>query len=261
MTINLPSRSFRTMTTLLLGLAIVLAGASVHAQGRQEKKDPLLPKEAIELIKVYEVDLEAESPPRVIIPKSELREFIKEHQEDDEELRGKSNQEDFLRADGHEQLAKLFEHRAREYYKHVRVRSQIESLREWGNIHRRYVLGYFQPTFGAGSIPELFIFPQGRESDRIEITNFYILTQAQIDGKPLTDRNVPEDSLLIQWGLPRESAKFPAPEIDGWEARFQDEKDRRFIEKVDWIKSLIAENQGSNYGISYQPPQHKEKRN
>lgn len=257
-----PSRLIRPALTLMLGLAFVLAPVSADAQDRREKEDPLLPKEAIELIKVYEVDLESDPPPRVVIPRDELREFLKKFQGDDDELRGKSNQDAFLRASGHLQLGKFFQHKARDYYKHVRVRSKIESLREWSNIHRRYILGYFQPTFATGAVPELYLFPRGRDTERIEMTNFYILTQVLIDGKPIIDRNVPEESLLVQWGLPREAAKFPAPEdIEGWEPKFKDEEDERFVEKVDWIKSLISANQGSAYGIQYKMPKHKKPSN
>jgi len=94
------------------------------------------------------------------------------------------------------------------------------------------------------------------------MTNFYILTQTAIEGKPIIDRNVPEDSLLVQWGLPRESAKFAAPDdLKGWEPKFKSMDDERFIALVDWIKSLIAANQGSNYGIDYKTPQHEKPRN
>ena len=254
------SRLFRSALTLILGLSLMMASLSVGAQPR-EKKDPYLTDDDIELIKVYEVDLEAKDPPRITIPRDELRNFLKEFQEDDRIPRGKREQEKWLRLDGHKQLPLLFQLRARDYYKHVRVRSQIESLRAWGTIHRRYVLGYFQPTFGSGKIPSLFLFPQGRDSEKIEMTNFYILTQVTIDGKPLIDRNVPEESLLLQWGLPREEAKFPAPEIEGWQPEFKDTKDKQFVEMANWVKSLISANQGSSLGIEYKIPQHPKPRN
>lgn len=262
MTFAQPSRLIQSTLTLALGLALVLATVSAQAQDRSDKEDPLLSQDDIELMKVYEVDLESDPPPRVIIPRDELRKFLKEYQEDDRIPRGKQAQDKWLRLDGHKQLDKLFTLKARDYYKHVRVRSQIESFRDWGNIHRRYILGYFQPTFGAGAIPELNLFPRGRDADRIEMTNLYILTQVEIDGKPIIDRNIPEESLLVQWGLPRAAAKFPAPDdIEGWEPKFKDMKDERFVEKVDWIKSLISANQGSDYGIEYKMPQRKKPRN
>lgn len=247
----------RTAAIHSLILMMGLVSAAAQAQGRDNKLPPLLTDEDIELIKVYEVDLKSDPPPRIVIPRDELREFVKEYQPEDQELRGKANQEKFLRSKGHIQLGKLFEHKARDYYKHVRVRSQIESLRNWGNIHRRYIHGFFQPTFATGAVPELYLFPRGRETDKIEMTNFYILTQVTVGGKPIIDRNQPEESLLVQWGLPRDAAKFPAPEADGWEPKFKSVQDERFVEHVDWIKSLIAANQDSTLGIQYKVPRHK----
>lgn len=257
------TRVIRPALSLMIGLSLVLSAASVSAQNRSEQKDPLLSQEDIELIKVYEVDLEADPPPRVTIPKDELRNFLKEFQDSDRIPRGKTQQRKWLESDGHKQLALLFQLRARNYYKHVRVRSKIESLHDFGNVHRRYIIEYFQPTFGAGQVPDLFLFPRtrGLDGDRMEMTNFYILTQTSVDGKLIIDRNEPEDSLLVQWGLPRESAKFPAPEdLEGWKAKFKDTNDERFKELVSWIESLISANQGSTYGVEYKIPQHPKPR-
>lgn len=257
------SRLTRSFVVVLAGLCLLLSTMATTAQNRLDKKDDrLLSESDIALIQVYEVDLRSDPPPRVVIPKNQLRDFLKEFQEDDRIPRGKQNQERWLRSSGHEQLGLIFQLKARSYYEHVRIRSQIQSLRDWGNIHRRYILGYFQPNFGSGAVEGLYLFPRGRQADRIEMTNFYILTQVKIDGKPIIDRNVPEESLLVQWGLPRESAKFPAPEdVENWEPKFKSTEDERFVEHVDWIKSLLADNQGSNYGINYKMPKHKKTSN
>lgn len=257
------SHLIRSSVMVLAGLCLLLGTMSATAQNRPDKKDDqLLSAEDLALIQVYEVDLQADPPPRVIIARDKLRDFLKEFQQDDRVPRGKQNQERWLRSDGHEQLELLFQLKARSYYEHVRIRSKVQSLSDWGNIHRRYVLGYFQPNFGDGDVKGLYLFPRGRDADRIEMTNFYILTQVAIDGKPIIDRNIPEESLLVQWGLPRDSAKFPAPDdIKGWEPKFKSVDDERFVEHVDWIKSLIAANQGSNYGINYKMPKHKKSNN
>ncbi|MFK7789843.1 MAG: hypothetical protein AB8C95_10180 [Phycisphaeraceae bacterium] len=260
MTHVIPSRLTRSFVLMLVGLSVLLSTSTAEAQQR-EKKDPLLTEEDIALIEVYEVDLKSDPPPRIVIPRDKLRDFLKEFQADDRVPRGKRPQENWLRKDGHEQLELMFKLKARDYYKHVRVRSQNESLREWSNIHRRYILGYFQPTFGTGAVEGLYLFPRGRDAERIEMTNYYMLTQTVIDGVPRIDRNVPEESLLVQWGLPRESAKFPAPEgIEGWEPKFKDMKDDRFIEHVKWIKSLEPANQGSSMGVEFTMPKHEKKK-
>ena len=230
------------------------------ARQERDRTPPMLSDEDMNLIEVYEVHLDTEPPPRIDIPKEALRKFLEDFKEDDRVPRGKTEEEEFLRADGKDQLALMFKVRARDFYKDVKVRSQIESLREWGSIHRQYVLGFFQPNFGSGQVKGLYLFGQGRDRHRIEMTNFYILTQVQIDGKPLIDRFNPAESLLLQWGLPREEAKFPAPDVKGWRPQFRNTEDKRFEEMVKWVESLIRENQGSEYGIKYQIPGQRRER-
>lgn len=241
----------------LMLFAALSAGVAL-AQDR-DRQPAMLTDEDINLIEVYEVHLDAEKPPKIKIEDKALREFLKEYQNNDKVPRGKEKQRDWLRGEGKDQLALMFAVQARDYYKHARVTSPIESLRAWRGLHDGYVLKYFQDHFGTGKVKGLYLFPRGQDSKRIEMTNFYILTQTQINGRWLIDRFNPADSLLLQWGLPREDAKFPAPEIDGWRPYFRDAEDRRFEELVEWIKSLIAENQRSDYGINYKlPGQEKE---
>lgn len=263
-----PLMKFTSLYACLLA-ATLLAGAPAFAspvapdtapQARQSQDDKpkLLTDDDIELLKVYEVDLNPTSgkPPRITIPGSALKQFLKEYREDDRIPRGK-DQKAFLKSDGHKQLALLFELRARNYYKHVRVRTPIESLREWDSLHSQYIQGYFQPHFGAGKVPGVYLIPKGRDEKRIAMTNFYILTQTRLGGTPMIDRDTPEDSLLLQWGLPREDgiAKFAAPDVEGWKPYFKDKEDARFKEMVQWIESLVRENQGSTYGIKYDRPE------
>ena len=87
------------------------------------------------------------------------------------------------------------------------------------------------------------------------MTNFYLLTQTKVGGIPMIDRNNPEESLLLQWGLPREEAKFGAPEdIKNWRPYFKDPKDERYTKMLSWIKSLIRANQDSTYDLTYKLP-------
>ncbi|MGB0767944.1 MAG: hypothetical protein ACPGYV_09565 [Phycisphaeraceae bacterium] len=260
MTANLTTRWARRCVLAIATLGLVTAASFAEAQNR-ERQPPMLNDDQVELIKVYEVDLDTRPAPRITIPNDKLRDFLSDYQSDDRVPRGRKEQSDWLRADGHEQLRLMFQLKAREYYQHVRIKSQIDSLRAWSTIHRRYILGYFQPTFGKGQVPGLYLFPRDRDGERVELTNFYILTQTTLDGAAMIDRNAPQESLLLQWALPRESAKFPAPDVPGWEPKFKDTDDERFAEHVDWIKSLFQANQGSDYGIEYTLPGKKAEQN
>lgn len=240
-------------TTLVAVAAPGPANTAPQARQAGEKQPAMLNDEQINLIKVYEVKLDEKDKkyaPRITIPAKALREFLDAYKTDDRIPRGKDGERAFMQADGAEQLQLMFDLRARDFYKHATVRNRIRSLDTWGSVHERYVLRYFQAHFGNGDVPGLYLFPKGRDGERIKMTNFYILTQTTIDGVPLLDRNKPEESLLLQWGLPREEAKYAAPEIAKWRPYFRDTEDKRFTDIADWIRMLYASNQGSSYGIN-----------
>ena len=68
----------------------------------------------------------------------------------------------------------------------------------------------------------------------------------------MIDRAMPQRSLLLQWGLPRDAAIHPAPEIEGWRPRFTGPDDETFLKYVDWITQLYEPL--PNYGVTYQWP-------
>ena len=86
------------------------------------------------------------------------------------------------------------------------------------------------------------------------MTNFYILTQTKIDGRRMIDRDTPEDSLLLQWGLPKADAKFAAPDSERWQPYFRGTDDDRYKDMLKWIELLIRANQDTTYDIKYELP-------
>jgi len=244
---------------LYLILAVTFAACApltAQAQRRDARDDKpeLLTDEQIDLIRVYEVDLKAEQDPRIRIPNDTLDDFLSKYQSDDRVPRGDSEQRAFKRADGRVQLRLMFDLQAREFYKDVRIGGRIPAFSEWSTQHRRYVMPYFYRHFGEGQVEGLKLVPRGPDGKRIEMTNFYLLTQTKINGRRLIDRSNPDESLLLQWGLPRDEAKFPAPDIDGWRPYFKDANDRRFVELVDWVKMLYLSNQDKNYDVEFTLP-------
>ena len=76
----------------------------------------------------------------------------------------------------------------------------------------------------------------GVTADQIDCTNFYTMSMyAGKDGKML-DRDNPESSLLLQYGLPKASAStpHPGPELH----RFSSTTDARYRSMYTWIKAL-----------------------
>ncbi|MEM9416386.1 MAG: hypothetical protein AAGA29_13060 [Planctomycetota bacterium] len=261
---------------LLVGSGMLLAAAPVSdlapvaRQGDDEDEEEvaLLSEEDINLIQVYEIDMDTE--PRVQIDRDVLQEFLDDpaYAGRDGMPTGRDGHRDFLRWEGWQQLELFFSMRAREYYGSVRVREEPETMRAWQRLNSRYISQYFMRTFankplGPGvelryqgrPISQIPLLGPGRNADAIAYTNFYILTQMTANGIPFIDRDHPEESILVQWGLPREDAKFRAPNIDGWRARFRgmEDEDPRREELIAWVSSLVAVNQDSQYGVEFTP--------
>ena len=65
---------------------------------------------------------------------------------------------------------------------------------------------------GANAGGRLRLFNAQLDDPRILYTNFYILHALSENGLKMLDRANKEDSLLLQYGLPRDIAKAPHPE-------------------------------------------------
>jgi len=56
----------------------------------------------------------------------------------------------------------------------------------------------------------------------------------------MIDRNRPEDSLLIQYGLPYDAADAPHPEVPGFKPLFRTRNDARYRQFVRWVADVLA---------------------
>ncbi len=93
--------------------------------------------------------------------------------------------------------------------------------------------------------------------DAAVYTNFYILTRASATvaetRRKMIDRTYPQNSLLAQFGLPRERADFRHPEVQGLTPVFKSMDDPRYRIVVEWLRnSLVAVD--PNYHIDYIVP-------
>jgi hypothetical protein len=212
-----------------------------------------LDNEQVNLIKVYEVDLDDE--PRVQVAPAAAAQLIRDYAGQGVIPDRPDAERQFRRLEGHQQLAVIFEVRARELYPQVRILDEPEPLQFWRTtISPQYIARYFRPTFGDGDLP-LFLFTGRPTDENLAYTNLYILERYRHDGLPMIDRDRPERSLLVQWGLPREDAAYPAPDIEGWRPFFRGEDDPRYQQYLQWIDALYG-NQTPDYGIDYALPVH-----
>lgn len=213
-------------------------------------QEQLLTQEQINLIRVYEADLE--SQPRVTVPPETIDKLFENYASDDRLVKDKRA---FRKLPGHEQLNVLFDLQARELYGEVVIRQDAPAIKAFrSQLHQRYVLNYCAATgcHGDKSPGGLFLFRIQPNSDATVYTNFYILNRMQNAQGAMIDRDAPRRSLLLQYGLKREAAATPHPDVPGWRQQFVNEKDNRFTVYAEVLDQLWKP--APEYGISYRPP-------
>jgi hypothetical protein len=219
-------------------------------RSRDPRLDRYLSDEQINLIRVYEINLGEQ--PRVAIPGPVMDEAFARFADQPGVPRGRRAQGEFKRRPGYEQLALLFDLRAREFYPQVQVRQEPAALTGYRrSANANYVARYFAPLFGQGAIEGLTLLSDRPDLEEEAYTNFYSLSTFTYDGLPMIDRLNPELSLLLQWGLEREAARHPAPEIEGWRPQYRSTQDPEFLQQVEWIERLYDDL--PDYGFRFEP--------
>lgn len=217
--------------------------AETSADGTVINGVKLLTPEEVNTIRVWELpeDFDKTRPPlRISVPREVMEDAMRKYASSPLVPKGTAKQNEMLRKPGYEQLAFLFALRAREYYPQVMVRQDPPTMQTFRQqVNPQYVSTYFARYFGNGQIPGLRLVDQRPNGEAEAYTNFFILQNFQYNNRAMIDRLDPEKSLLLQWGLPRNVADFPAPEgIEGWQPRFNNTDDPNYKIYRKWIDDL-----------------------
>lgn len=243
-----------------VGLVMALVAALVSASFAQERDEPveLLSPEQINVIKVWELPVDLQNARVTVrIPRQVMQEVFDQYRDAPQVPKGRAEQQAFLRRPMLEQLDLLFDlapqnPSVRAYYKDIHVNGEPASMIEFRRqVYGNYVQRYFRRHFGDGQVPGVRLVNAPAKALPEMYTNFYILSMVQIDGIPMIDRRNVRDSLLLQWGLPRESAKYPAPEVEGWRAHFRGLNDDNF-ERIAAVLEQLYD--APNYDLDYPLP-------
>ncbi len=214
----------------------------------------LLDDRQIDLIRLWELpaDLE-EAKPRVLVRRVTIEQLFEQFADERPIVELEQNERAYYlaRAPGYERLELIFavgavNTKARSLYSQIDVQMDPAVIVEFRqHIHNRYLAGYFWHTYGRDRVEGLNLVRP--VNDRAVVyTNFYNLTQYRNGDLPMIDRETPERSLLLQWGLPRDLAMYPGPDVTGWEPFFTGIDDPNFRQYRDWIESLCK---NADYGI------------
>ena len=199
--------------------------ASVTTNAKAETPITRLTPEQINVIRIYEYDSQARPPLRVQVPGEVFDALFSNYREDPAViaiLRQTNGPNLFRSKSGNEVLEFLFQRKARELYDKVRVLDDPPALRTFRTqIHQSYVLNYCATDRCHGgnnaASRSYYLFRNNPWEDATAYTNFYLLHAYEKDTMRMIDRSRPDDSLLIQYGLPRQEAKVPHPNTGGWQ--------------------------------------------
>lgn len=221
-----------------------------QATGRAVMPSKMLDDRQINLIKVWEIDLDGR--PNVTVPRNVRQEILDTFKNEEAVPKGRAAQRQFMAAPGYQVLDLLFAIRARSFYDKAIVNEDPPALRTFRtNVHQRYVLNYCGTVqcHGGPDAGSLFLFRAAPNSEQTVYTNFYILNAS--GGGRLIKRSNPKESLLLEYGLPRDAARFPHPEVQGWRPNFRGVDDPAYQAVLNWIGTLF---ESADYGIDYQVP-------
>lgn len=212
----------------------------------------ILTPEQISLVRLWEQPHDMRlSRPQVRIDRDVMEEVFQAFEGHPALPASKTQRAILMRGPGYERLQLLFDLEARAYYPRVEVFSDPPAIKVFlGIIRPGYHGRHFARYFGGGVIDGLPISTRGLDP-AAAYADFVTLSSAKIDGMKVIDRAEPEMSLYLQWGLPRDQADYPAPDVPGWRPYFHSRDDRVYRFVRDWIESLYDFRTGVDYGFSW----------
>lgn len=224
------------------------------AQHELADRFPLITDEDVNIIRVFEIDLQ--NPPRLVIERDTMEAVFEQFAGQPGIPATQAGREALLQSSPAEQLALLFSLRAREYYDQVRVVDEPNALARFrSDVYGTWLArGCASFQCHGGSEAGRLRLPRARKTDpKVYLTAMVILEAYRTeDGTPLLNFDEPSQSVLLQAGLPRHLSAAPHPEIPGWRPVFRSTSDGRFREGVRWIDAMYTPR--PDYPIDYNPP-------
>lgn len=201
-----------------------------------------LTEEQINLLRVYEVNLA--SRPRIFISNDDVDAFLAAYRQDPmmERFVGRDGERRFKTLQSHQQLEVIFNLRARDFYPKVQIRDEPETLKTYKQlVHNNYLIAFCAKCHSEGKAAGLDLITDRRTADSTLYTNLVRTAMTRTAGLPMLVQPDSYKSPLLQYGLPREEALTPHPEVQGFKAYFNSTKDPRFAQMVRWVEALSAQ--------------------
>jgi hypothetical protein len=213
----------------------------------------LLTNEEINLIRVYEIDFD--HPPKVAVGPGTIRSLISNYGASPLLPATPAERGALFRADAIDVVKLIFALRARELYGEIDVLTEPHALNLFRQrVHDTWLMnGCATSRCHGGPDGGTFqLHSRQHKDERARYTNLLILERLSVDPAwPLLNYEAPGDSLIIQYGLPRDLARRPHPDVPGWKPIFARGDDRIVDHAVEWLRSMMQPR--PHYPIDYVP--------
>ncbi|MCX5651567.1 MAG: hypothetical protein NTU45_09300 [Planctomycetota bacterium] len=221
---------------------------------KDDPKSPLLSAAEVNLIRVYEIDLN--DPPRIQIPETLIATMLERYSESELIPAKSTDRKSFYAKEPVDIVKTLFALKARDLYGEIEVLGEPESLNIFRQrVHNAWLINNCATSrcHGGPDGGRLYLHNKNFKDDETRMTNLLILTRTTLDGLPLVDFEKPTDSLVFQYALPKTEARRPHPDVRGWSPVFT--PGRRGLQEdfVDWVRSMKIQS-GEYPSIEYTPP-------
>jgi hypothetical protein len=219
----------------------------------------MLPKEIISsddvnIMRVYEIDFR-NPPTRIHVSPETIRELLEKYGADKRIPADSAGRTRLFRADPLELVDLMFKLKARDMYSRIEVLSEPPSLNLFRQkVHDAWLIPNCATSQCHGGLDggRFFLHRRGSKSERVRYTNLLILERWNELDMPLIDFDDPGRSLLIQYALPRNEARFPHPDVKGWKPAFTPSNQRLLRDSLRWIDSMYRPRPG--YPIDFDAP-------
>ncbi|MBG85025.1 MAG: hypothetical protein CMJ40_10845 [Phycisphaerae bacterium] len=224
-------------------------------QDEQSPMPPLVTESDVNLIRVYEIDLE--NPPKMRIPKSTIEALIDQYGASSLIPSDEKSRKAMLDYPPQDILEIMFQLRARNLYNEVEVLTEPDSLKNFRKrIHDNWLLNRCGSRACHGGPPEragrFRLHQMSRLDDQVRASNLLTLNRLEIDGHRMLDWSEPEKSLLYQYALPRQKATMPHPEVNGWKPIFT--PGARTLKRAyqEWVDGMMSHHH-KDWPVAYTP--------
>jgi hypothetical protein len=222
------------------------------------KSADLLPKDLlteadVNLIRVYEINFD--DPPQLHVAPEGVRQLILRYGSSSL-IPATAQERNALYTKPPLELARLlFDLRARDLYGHIAVEEDPAALALFRTrVHNSWLVPNCATSRCHGGVDagRFFLYTGSAKDARIRYTNLMTLITLKFDGHPLVDFEDPPNSLVVQYAMPREMARYPHPDVRGWKPVLTDSTPMLMSDTLEWIRSMYRPR--PEYPIQFVPP-------